>query len=71
MHLKTWERCLKERIKVFKKEKKVDVKEPYSDSEKWNNFEIDDSNDDIGDEQADFLFYTGSFVHHKNKYKWV
>jgi hypothetical protein len=36
-------------------EKKVDVKEPYSDSEKWNNFEIDDSNDDTGEDQADCL----------------
>ena len=43
----------------------------HTDEEKENKFETDESNDHTGDGHADCLFYIGSFVYLKNKYKCV
>lgn len=43
----------------------------HTDEEKENKFETDESNDHTGDGHADCLFYIGSFVYLKNKYKSV
>lgn len=64
-------KVLEGKNKNVQERKKVDVQETYTDEEKENKFETDESNDHKGDGHADCLFYIGYFVYHKNKYKCV